>query len=99
MAARAGCGLKVDMRCIPLRQETVEICEFFGLNPYHLLSGGALLLATDNGEKLVADLREKGVFAVVIGELVEGNDKVIINSDETRFLESPQADEILTVLG
>ena len=99
MAARAGCGLKVDMRCIPLRQETVEICEFFGLNPYHLLSGGALLLATDNGEKLVADLRENGIFAVVIGELVEGNDKVIINSDETRFLESPQADEILNVLG
>ena len=99
MAARAGCGLKVDMRCNPLRQETVEICEFFGLNPYHLLSGGSLLLATDNGEKLVADLRENGILAVVIGELVEGNDKVIINSDETRFLESPQADEILTVLG
>ena len=99
MAGRAGCGLKVDMRCIPLRQETVEICEFFTLNPYQLLSGGALLLATENGEKLVSDLKEQGIPAVVIGELTEGNDKIVVNADEVRFLESPQADEILTALG
>ena len=99
MAGRAGCGLKVDMRCIPLRQETVEICEFFTLNPYQLLSGGALLLATENGEKLVSDLKEQGIPAVVIGELTEGNDKIVVNADEVRFLESPQADEILSALG
>ncbi|WP_029231288.1 AIR synthase-related protein [Butyrivibrio sp. VCB2006] len=99
MAGRAGCGLKVDMRTIPLRQETVEICEFFTINPYQLLSGGALLLATENGEKLVSDLQEKGIPAVVIGQLIEGNDKIVVNSDETRFLESPQADEILSALG
>lgn len=99
MAGRAGCGLKVDMRCIPLRQETVEICEFFTLNPYQLLSGGALLLATENGEKLVSDLKEQGIPAALIGELTEGNDKIVVNADEVRFLESPQADEILSALG
>ncbi|WP_026489545.1 AIR synthase-related protein [Butyrivibrio sp. XBB1001] len=98
LAARAGCGFKVDLKAIPLRQETVEICEFFTLNPYELMSGGALLMTTDTPERLVADLEEKGIPAAIVGELVEGNDKIIINGDESRFLESPQADQILNVL-
>lgn len=99
MASRAGCGMKIDLKSIPLRQETVEICEFFTINPYELLSGGALLMATDNPERLVADLEENGIPAAIIGELVKGNDKIIVNGDETRFLESPQSDEIITILG
>lgn len=99
MAGRSGTGLRVDLKSIPLRQETVEICEFFELNPYQLLSGGALLIATDNPEQLVSLLDQKGIPSAIIGQLTDGNDKVIINADETRFLESPQADEILKVLG
>ena len=98
-ASRAGCGLKVDLKKIPLRQETVEICEFFELNPYQLLAGGALLLATDNGEKLVSALEEAGIPAAIIGTLEAGKDRIIINSDETRFLDLPQSDEIHKVLG
>ena len=98
-ASRAGTGLKVDLKKIPLRQETVEICEFFEINPYQLLSGGALLMATDNGEKLVSALEEEGIPAAIIGTLEEGKDRILINSDETRFLDLPQADEIHKVLG
>ena len=98
MAQKAGCGLKVDLKKIPLRQETVEICEFFEINPYQLLSGGALLFATDSGERLVADLEEHGIPAAIVGTLEDSNDKIIVNFDETRFLELPQADEIHKVL-
>ncbi len=98
-ASRAGCGLKVDLKKIPLRQESVEICEFFEINPYQLMSGGALLIATDSGEGLVAALEEKGIPAAIVGTLTEGKDRVLVNADETRFLELPQADEILKVLG
>ena len=98
LAARAGCGFKVDLKAIPLRQETVEICEFFTLNPYELMSGGALLMTTDSPERLVSELEEKGIPAAIEWELVEGNDKIIVNGEESRFLESPQADQILNVL-
>ena len=98
-ASRAGMGLKVDLKKIPIRQETIEICEFFELNPYQLLSGGALLMATDNGEKLVAALEEAGIPAAIIGTLEEGKDRIITNLDESRFLDLPQADEIHRVLG
>ena len=62
------------------------------------MSGGALLIATKDGEGLVKKLEDEGIPASVVGALKEGNDKIIVNGDEKRFLESPQADEIHKVL-
>ena len=98
MSEKAGCGLEVDLRKIPVRQETIEICEFFEVNPYQLTSGGALLIATSDGEGLVRKLEQEGIPAAIVGSLKEGNDRIIVNGDERRYLESPQADEIHKVL-
>ena len=98
MCEKAGCGLEADLRKIPVRQETIEICEFFEINPYELLSGGALLIATKGGKDLVKKLEDEGIPAAIIGALKEGKDKIIVNGDEKRYLESPQADEIHKVL-
>ncbi|WP_026651490.1 AIR synthase-related protein [Butyrivibrio proteoclasticus] len=97
-ASKAGVGLDVDLRRIPIRQETVEICDHFGLNPYQILSGGALLLSTDNGERLVGDLQEKGIPAAIIGRTIKGNDRMIHNLEEERYLDLPQSDEALKIL-
>ena len=98
MAERAGTGLSVDLKKIPIRQETIEVCEFLEANPYLLTSGGALLIACDNEEKMISALNEIGVNAAAIGFLQDGNDRVIVNGDEKRFLELPQADEIHRIL-
>lgn len=87
-------GLTVNLKQIPIRQETIEICEFLGLNPYELLSGGSLLMVTENGGKLKAELENAGIFASVIGRTNGTNDKIIVNQDETRYLTMPAADEI-----
>ena len=94
MAERAGCGLEADLRKIPVRQESIEICEFCEVNPYQLLSGGALLIATPDGEEMVRRLRQENIVASVVGRLTEGNDRILLNEEERRFLELPQADEI-----
>ena len=99
MAQRAGCGMEVDLKSIPIRQQTIEVCEFFEVNPYQLASSGALLTACDDGEKLVEELAGKGIEARVIGKFVAGNDRIIVNGDEKRFMDKPQADEILRILG
>ena len=44
LAHGADVGLEIDLRKLPVRQETIELCEFFDLNPYELLSGGCLSL-------------------------------------------------------
>lgn len=98
MAGAAKTGFIVDIKRIPLRQETVEICEFYDLNPYQLLSGGAMLIACEHGQGLVDALYEAGIPAAVIGTFTDNNDKIIRYDDETRYLEPPKGDEIVKVL-
>ncbi len=93
MAETAGTGLEADLKKIPLRQETVEICEFFDLNPYSLYSEGALLIGTDEPERLLAVLQEADIPAAVIGRVTSGRDRVILNGDKGRFLDRPGQDE------
>lgn len=90
----SGVGLEIDLKKLPIRQETVEICEFLELNPYELLSGGCLIIAADDGSCLADELSLKGIPAVVVGKVTDNNDRVLINEDERRFLDLPKSDEI-----
>lgn len=94
MAEASGVGLEIDMKKIPVRQETVEVCEFFGLNPYQLISSGCMLMAATDGNLLVRELMKAGIPATIIGKATAGNDRVLINEDERRFLEPPKTDEL-----
>ena len=93
MADQAGVGLEVDLKKIPVRQETIEICEYFDINPYYLYSAGALLVGTAHGEALVSYLGAQGIPASVIGRVTDGNDRVIRNGSEQRYLDRPKPDE------
>ncbi|MCI6552073.1 MAG: AIR synthase family protein [Lachnospiraceae bacterium] len=98
MAEGAGVGLEIDLKKIPVKQETIEICEFFGINPYELASGGCLLMAADNGCRLVRALEARQIPAVLIGRTTEGRDRVVVNEGERRFLEPPGSDELHKVI-
>ena len=91
-------GLTIDLKKIPMKQETIEICEFYELNPYELLSGGSLLIAVKEGEKLVDELAKENIPAAVIGKTTGGNDKVLLSEDEVRFLEPAKPDELYKIL-
>ncbi len=90
LGERFDVGLQVELKKIPIKQETVEVCEFFGYNPYEIRSDGALLMITDDSHALLELLAEQGISAAVIGVTTDGNDKVILNDDEKRFLEPPR---------
>lgn len=94
MASASGIGVEVELRKIPIRQQTVEICEYFDLNPYQLISSGCMLIGTEHGNALVEALKKEGISAAVIGKAVEGNDKVVVWDDEKKFLEPPKSDEL-----
>lgn len=98
MASASGVGLMVDLKKIPIRQETVEICEVFPINPYQLISSGAMLIGTDHGSRLVEELQRAGIPGAVIGYATEGNDRVVCNGEERRFLEPPKTDELFRAL-
>lgn len=97
MSECAGVGLEVDLKKIPIRQETIEICEFFDLNPYQLYGQGSLLIGTAEGEALAGQLWELGIPAAVIGKTVSGNDRILKNGEDIRFLDRPAQDALWTL--
>lgn len=98
LAEASGVGLEIDLKKIPLKQETVEICEYFGISPYELISSGSMLMAAKDGNRLVMELQKAGIPAVIIGKATAGNDRILRNEDETRYLEPPKTDELYKVL-
>lgn len=98
MASGADLGLEAELRRIPIRQETVEVCEFFGVNPYQIMSSGSMLIAADDGPGLVAKLEAAGIHGTVIGRTNDSNDRIIRNGEEIRYLDKPQPDELYKVV-
>lgn len=94
MAESSGVGLEIDLRKIPVKQETIEVCEFFHINPYELISSGCMLMASPDGNTLLCELEKAGIHAAVIGKATTGNDRVLLNEEERRFLEPPKTDEL-----
>ena len=88
-----GVGLSVNLRDIPVRQETIEVCEFYDINPYKLRSDGSVLIVTDAPDALIEALAKENVPGTKIGEITNGIDRVIISGDDRRFLEEPRQDE------
>jgi len=98
MANGARVGLEVDLRKIPIRQETIEICEFFKLNPYLIMSSGSMLMSTDDGKGLVEGLQRAGIEATIIGKTNGSNERIIKRGDEVSYLGKPQVDELYKVI-
>lgn len=97
VAEASGVGLEIDLKSIPIRQETIEISEVFGINPYELISSGSMLITADRGHDLVRKLKAAGIEASVAGKVIKGNDRVLINGEERRFLEPPKSDELYKI--
>ena len=98
MAEASGIGMEIDLKKIPVRQETIEICEYFDINPYELISSGCMLMAASDGNTIVRELEKAGIHAAVVGKAMEGNDRVLYAAGERRFLEPPKADDLYNVV-
>ena len=97
VAEAASLGLEVDINKIPIKQETIEICEAFDMNPYEINSTGSLLIVTDKGNSLVSKFEKDNIKATVIGRMTKGNDKVVVNGDYKRYLTPPHNDELYKI--
>lgn len=91
-------GIHFSLRKIPVKQETIEICERYELNPYRLFSAGCQLFTADNGGDLTEALKKEGIDAAVIGKVTGGIKRIIDHEESTGFLDRPTEDELYKVL-
>ncbi len=82
-------GLCADLLKIPIRQETVEICEVLDRDPYTLDAGGAWLIAVKDGEKAAWLCKSAQIPSAVIGETCRGTAAIVTCGETIRYLERP----------
>ncbi len=90
-----GTGFSVDLKSIPVHQETIEITEALGLNPYTLYSCGCMLAAVPDAEPVIRELHAAGIAAEVIGVIREDQKKLLLHDGEERHLDRPAPDAVL----
>lgn len=87
-------GFEIELREIPILQETIEVCEVFDVNPYRLQSSGCMLVTAANGGALVRMLKQQGIPAAVIGRTTGQIGRKLKNGEIETFLDKPTSDEI-----
>lgn len=97
VASKISKGIAINHEAISIKQETIEICEFYDINPYMLDGTGSVIVITRNASELLAVFSQKGIEASIIGEVLDSNEKIIINGDEKRFLTPAMGDEIYQI--
>ena len=80
LAELADCGLNVSMNLIPVRQETIEVCEVLDVNPYQIPAGCSVYL-TENGF---------GHPGRVIGQTHAGKARTVTGYEGIRYLDKPR---------
>lgn len=98
MLEESKAGMQIDLKKIPVRQETIEVCEYFDVNPYRLQSSGCYLLAADHGQDVCSRLSVDQIAAAVIGKVTPGIARLIKNGENQSYLDRPAKDEINKVL-
>ena len=86
----ADSGLSVDMKMIPIRQETVEICEWLGINPYTADSADIPLISAEEGFSLHMTLLDAGIENVIIGEFTKKKGRTLRYLEHIRYIDKPR---------
>lgn len=87
---REEAGFRIYSERLLFDQETVEISEYFDLDPMKLSSEGVYVMAVVRAEDFVESLRAAGLPAVLAGEVTKEKKRVIVFDGEERFIESPK---------
>ena len=93
MSRTSGVGLQADIEKIPVKQHTIEICEYYNLNPYQLRSEGSMLIAADCGQQLIRELEAEGIHGTIIGQTTDSREKLIYRQGRAANLEITKQDE------
>lgn len=87
MAESLSAGMDIDIKAIPVKQESVEVCEFLDEDPYRIDSTGSLLIITESTLELKKALEDEGIRASVAGRLTDSRARILWNNGRARYLD------------
>ncbi|WP_058486434.1 AIR synthase family protein [Defluviitalea phaphyphila] len=93
IAEASGVGVELYLDKVPVKKETVEICKYFDISPYKLISSGSMIISSYEGEKLVNKLKDNNIEAEIIGKITE-KDRICIQNGTFTSLKQPDVDDL-----
>ena len=85
------------MDAIPVRQETIEICDHLQIHPYQLFTCGACLFTLPPGTGELPDIRTEGGYKIPvaqIGKVTAQKARILHSGEEVRYLDKPAQDSL-----
>jgi hydrogenase expression/formation protein HypE len=98
MAEASGCGFRVEVARIPVREPTRAICAALGVDPLRLIASGALLIACRDAAAMLRGLRDGGIEAAEIGVMSEGPRLLFHPDGREEPIEALDRDELYRIL-
>ena len=95
-------GLRIEQDRIPVPPIVARICAMYDIDPFTSISEGTLLLTCrpHKADELISRLREGGIRAAEIGEVLpEGDGREIIQEGRARSLTHPRVDPFWQAFG
>ena len=88
-------GMELTMSRISVKQETIEVCECYHLDPYHMTSTGTILMITEDADRLIQRLQQVGAHGSNLGMTTAEKARFLMQGEEKRFLDRPAQDELV----
>jgi hydrogenase expression/formation protein HypE len=91
----SGVGVLLSKDKVKITPETKQICTFFDLDPFRLMSSGCMLITIpkEREKELLARLNGKNIEANVIGEIIEKGCYLLVGHDKIK-IQPPESDEL-----
>ncbi len=91
---RGGC---YSQKSIPVLQQTIEICEFFGINPYRLSAADCIVWLSEDAGLIAGEAAPAGVPLSVIGFTSKGAAIRRTDTESDSSLRRPEGDELTKI--
>jgi hydrogenase maturation factor len=95
IAQAANLGVRVEMKSIVVEDCVLEICQYFGIDPYASISEGTLIISCreHRAKDILKALHQKGIKASIVGEFTEPKRGVVlVRGGREEKLEHPIVD-------
>lgn len=100
MADASNLGFIIYQDKVNIRDDTKKLCNYFKIDPLHLISSGALLLTADPAQvaPIIQTLAENGIQASEIGEVSDHTTHNIIKNGKIESAKRPVQDSLWDAL-
>lgn len=95
LAQSADLGARVEKERIVVEDCVMQLCHYFGIDPYASISEGTLVITCGEhkAQQVVEALSEKGIASSVVGELINPkHGMILVEGGKERKLEHPLVD-------